>query len=93
MIIVYLILAFILFVILFIRQPMFGNTPAGERLDRIRKSPNFKDGKFQNLSHTPDLTEGVSYSAVLKEFIFFKSKRSKPSETMPSKKTDLLNRL
>ncbi len=59
---------------------MFGKTPSGERMNRMINSPNFKNGKFKNLSHTPDLTEGVSYYAVLKEFIFFKSKREKPGQ-------------
>jgi L-ascorbate metabolism protein UlaG (beta-lactamase superfamily) len=71
-------------------QPKFGKMPAGERLEQIKRSPNYKDGKFQNLSHTPDLTEGTSYYAVLKEFIFQKSKRNKPADTIPSVKTNLL---
>jgi L-ascorbate metabolism protein UlaG (beta-lactamase superfamily) len=91
MIILFILVALILVVFLFMQQAMFGKMPRGERLEKIKNSSNFKNGKFQNLSHTPDLTEGVSYYAVLKEFIFSKSKRSKPSEAMPSKKTDLLN--
>jgi|GEM_PF-4653312 len=47
MIIVYVFLAFILFVILFIQQDMFGKTPSGERLDRIKKSSNFKEANFK----------------------------------------------
>jgi hypothetical protein len=69
---------------------MFGNVPAGERKEQVKKSANFKDGKFQNLSNTPALTEGASYYAVLKEFLFYKSKRGKPLDLIPSKKTDLL---
>ena len=34
----------------------FGKLPAGERLARIEQSPNYRDGHFQNLSETPDLT-------------------------------------
>jgi L-ascorbate metabolism protein UlaG (beta-lactamase superfamily) len=37
------------------------------------------------------LTEGASYSNMLKEFIFGKSKSSKPPSVLPSAKTDLLN--
>ena len=51
MIILIFLVAIILIVVLFMRQSMFGNVPAGERLERIKKSPNFKDGKFQNLSN------------------------------------------
>lgn len=91
MIVVYIFLALTFIVIVFMQQDMFGKTPTGERLERIKKSPNFKDGKFENLRHTPFLTEGVSYYVVLKEFIFSKNKRGKPSKKIPSKKTDLIN--
>ena len=65
--------------------------PSGERLNRIEKSINYKYGQFQNQSYTPDLTEGVSYYAVIKEFLFNKSKRNIPTSVLPSKKTDLLS--
>jgi len=76
---------------IFLRQPKFGKLSTGERLKQITEAPNFRNGKFQNLSHTPDLTEGVSYYSVLKEFMFDKQKNAKPSQILPSKKTDLLN--
>jgi len=75
----------------FLKEPQFGRMPSGARLERIKKSPNFRDGQFQNLSVTPDLAEGVSYFTVLKEFIFDKSKRIKPETTIPSVKSDLLH--
>lgn len=78
-------------VVLFMKQPQFGKTPSGGRLIKINKSPNYKDGQFQNLSKTPMLTEGASYSAMLKEFFFGKSKSSKPPFILPTKKTDLLH--
>jgi L-ascorbate metabolism protein UlaG (beta-lactamase superfamily) len=83
--------ALILMVYVFMLQEKFGSTPADARLELIQRSPNFKNGKFQNQSHTPDLTEGVSYYAVLKEFFFSKQKQKKPSQSLPSKKTDLLH--
>ena len=78
-------------VYIFLQQPKFGKKSTGERLEKIKQSPNYKNGQFQNLSHTPDLTDGVSYFTVMKEFFFGKSKRSKPATTLPSQKTDLLN--
>lgn len=78
-------------VILFMQTPQFGRKPTGERLKKIELSPNYKDGQFQNLSHTPDLAEGVSMSNVLWKFFFGKSKRSKPKVALPSQKTDLLH--
>lgn len=77
------------FVIL--NQSKFGKLPSGERLEKIKKSPNYKDGSFKNQSFTPVLTEGVSYFTMLKEYFFDKNKNLYPSEEIPSTKTDLLN--
>ena len=76
---------------LFLQLPMFGKQPSGARLERIKQSPNYKDGKFQNLNHTPDLAEGVSYYRVMSDFFFKKSPRQKPKLALPSQKTDLLH--
>src|SRR6478609_11946568 len=85
------VVGFSIAVYLFMQQTKFGRIPSGERLERIKKSPHYKDGSFKNLRHTPDLTEGVSYYAVMKEFIFSEKKRVKPIDTIPSIKTNLLN--
>lgn len=75
---------------IFLQQDKFGKTPSGARLERIKHSPNYRDGQFQNLSHTPALTEGVSYWAVMKEFFFSDKKRKVPTDSLPSEKVDLL---
>jgi L-ascorbate metabolism protein UlaG (beta-lactamase superfamily) len=85
-----IIAAFTVAVYGFMLQPKFGSTPSGESLQRIKTSPNYNNGKFKNQSHTPDLTEGTSYYAVLKEFLFKNKPRKKPSQTLPSAKTNLL---
>ena len=81
----------IITVYLFLQQPKFGKKSTGERLEKIKQSPNYKDGQFQNLSNTPDITEGANYFTVLKEFFFGKNKRNKPATILPSQKTNLLN--
>ena len=86
-----IIVAFTLVVFVFLQQAKFGKLPSGERLERIKKSPNYKNGSFQNVSITPNLTEGASYYAVLKEFMFGASKHRIPEDNMPSRKTDLLS--
>lgn len=91
MIIVSIIAVLAIAVSLFLQQPKFGRRPTGERMQRILRSPNFRNGKFNNLSHTPDLTEGVSYYAVMREFFFNRSKNRKPPIVLPSSKTNLLN--
>ena len=86
-----LIVLIAVFIWLFMQQPPFGKFSSGERLERIKRSPNYKDGQFQNIHHTPNLAEGVSMLTVMRKFFFGKSKRSKPAGILPSKKTDLLN--
>lgn len=89
MLIIILILILIVAVRLFMQQPQFGKAPDSDRLERIKNSPNYRNGKFQNLSYTPDLKEGVSYYTVIKDFFFGKSKRNIPAIVLPSVKTDL----
>jgi L-ascorbate metabolism protein UlaG (beta-lactamase superfamily) len=81
-------LLFALIVYAFMQQPQFGRAPQGKRLERIRQSPNFRDGKFHNLSPTPDLTNGATYFSVLREFLSAKPRRI-PSHEIPHTKTDL----
>ncbi|WP_348798194.1 MBL fold metallo-hydrolase [Flavobacterium adhaerens] len=76
---------------LFLQHPQFGKKPSGERLLQIQKSPNYKNGKFQNEHFTPDLTEGYTMAGVLFEFLFKKIEGRSPIEKIPSVKTDLLN--
>lgn len=81
----------IVIILIFMQQPQFGKQPTGERLERIKQSPNYSDDKFQNLSPTPSLAEGASYYTVFKEFFFGKKVRNKPQDNIPSKKEDLLH--
>lgn len=89
MIIITVLVVFIIAVYVFMQQSKFGKPPAGQRLETIQSSPNYRDDKFQNQRPTPDLTDGANYYSVLKDFIFNKSKRSIPAVSLPSKKTNL----
>ncbi|WP_246269703.1 MBL fold metallo-hydrolase [Pedobacter panaciterrae] len=73
----------------YIRQAKFGQAPTAQRLELIKKSPRYKDGKFQNTHHTPDLTEGYSISGILYDQLFGDHPRRSPTAIIPSKKTDL----
>lgn len=44
--------------VVFVNQPQFGRIPQGERLERIKKSPHYKEGQFRNLHATPMMTSG-----------------------------------
>jgi len=80
---------FFLIIIAFTRQKKFGKTPRGKRLAQIRQSPHYKKGTFQNLHHTPALTEGSGFFSVMKKFLFERNKRITPVDPIPSVKTDL----
>ena len=67
----------------------FGQTPRGERLERIKKSPNYSDGEFKNLSETPVLTTDESRFKVMIGFMFKKKIRTTPEDSIPVIKTDL----
>ncbi|WP_442795847.1 MBL fold metallo-hydrolase [Pelobium manganitolerans] len=81
----------ILSIVLFFSSAVFGARPSGARLVKIRQSPNYRNGAFQNLDKTPVLAEGYSYKSVLYENLFVSKPRHKPSTPLPSVKTDLLN--
>jgi L-ascorbate metabolism protein UlaG (beta-lactamase superfamily) len=66
----------------------FGKAPAGARLDRMRRSPNYNGDRFENLVPTEVTVKGTSFFKMLREF------RNRPADTVPagrvpSVKTDL----
>lgn len=63
-------------------HPLFGKRPDGERLERIKKSAQFRDGKFQNTNPTPQVTQSLSIA--LYDYFFKKSKEIKPVDVIPS---------
>jgi len=91
----YITIAIIIFILLFsivyTNLPKFGKLPSGKRLERIKQSPYYKNGSFQNQNNTPVLTDGVTYFAAFKDFIFGQKNQVKPIDKIPSTKTNLLN--
>jgi L-ascorbate metabolism protein UlaG (beta-lactamase superfamily) len=77
----------------------FGRTPRGERLERIKNSPNFRDGVFQNQPLPPDMVppEPVSPETGrrtprvfrLLGFAFRDTSGIRPQTDIPAVKTDL----
>ncbi len=90
-ILVFLAMLIIVIGYFYMKKDTFGKLPKGERLIQIENSPHYKNGSFQNLSHTPDLTEGNNYVSVMYDFLFKGSNRKKPGQKIPSIKTDLKN--
>lgn len=76
-------------IFVFIQQPPFGKAPSGQRLQRIKNSANYKNGSFQNIENTPNLAEGVNMLSVLWSFLFDKTPRQVPVDSIPHVQTDL----
>ncbi|WP_231426584.1 MBL fold metallo-hydrolase [Pedobacter sp. Leaf250] len=76
---------------LYMKKPLFGKASDGARLERMKKSPHFKDGVFHNLNQTPELTEGYSTIGVIYDKLFGDHPRVSPIDSIPSKKVDLLH--
>jgi L-ascorbate metabolism protein UlaG (beta-lactamase superfamily) len=72
----------------FLQHPKFGRFPSGKRLEQIEKSPNYRNGRFQNLPPTPVMSEEASYFMMFKDYI---AAKNKPDVVIPSMKTDLLH--
>lgn len=70
--------------------PIMGKRPSGQRLERIRQSPHYVNGKFQNPVPTGLLRGGVSFFKVLGQFIR-KPRNTVPPAPLPSVRTDLRN--
>lgn len=70
-------------------QPRFGKLPQGDRFDRVQESPNYKDGKFQNLIQTPKFSKDVGWVSLIWSGIFDKNERLVPDSPVPVVKTDL----
>ncbi len=89
-----ILIVFIIGVLAFINQPSFGSTPKEKRLERIKKSPNYQNGKFQNIEPTEQLTSDESFLSSLKNILFKRNVNSRPNDDIPSVRTDLwkLNR-
>lgn len=67
---------------------VFGKTPSGERLKRVERSPNYRNGVFQNLEHTPVMRESASYPKLMQKF-FNRPKDVRPNQPVASVRTDL----
>lgn len=75
-----------------INRKAFGGVAKGKRLKRIRQSKLYKKRQFQNISHTPSITEGYKMSKVTYDFFFGKKDPLlKPLKEIPALHTDLKN--
>ena len=75
--------------IVFMNQPSFGRIPRGERLARIERSPNYRDGAFRNIHETPLMTLDKGRLQGLLDFVFKDKTGLKPDSALTVVKTDL----
>ena len=85
-----IIAVFFLIVYAFMQQKIFGKNPDAKATEKIKNSANYKNGAFQNLSHTEVMRKGASYPKMIKDFLN-KPKDTTPQQRIPSIKTDLKN--
>ena len=79
---------------IYLHLPRFGKFPSGARLERIRRSPNYRDGKFQNLVETDVIVKksARSFAKTLIHIAFGKKKIAlKPEKPLNMVKRDLNN--
>ena len=75
--------------IAFLHQPSFGRLPKGERLERIKRSPNYREGEFRNIDTTILMTSHKSRLSGIWSFLFRKVEGLRPDEPIPAIKTAL----
>lgn len=75
-------------IFLFMRTAVFGADPADARLERIQKSPNYKDGSFQNREETSVEAKESNAMKLLGGY-WSRSPENEPKTPLPSVKTDL----
>lgn len=77
--------------LVFLNLPRFGRLPQGERLERIKRSAHYKDGGFQNLHPTQQITSDKGRLQTMWQFLTSKPEGLYPKNPIPVIKTDLNN--
>lgn len=75
--------------IAFVHSSRFGRAPRGERLERIKQSPNYRDGQFRNQHTTVLMSSDKNIIGNMINFLFRKKEGLRPNEALPVIKTDL----
>jgi L-ascorbate metabolism protein UlaG (beta-lactamase superfamily) len=71
------------------KQPQFGKAPSGARLEALKRSPNFRNGRFQNITHTTTMSKGYTMVGEIYRWLFKTYPRTRPAGSIPSEKTNL----
>ena len=74
-----------------LNMPVFGGVPSGARLERMKKSPNYRDGEFRNTMPTEMMSSsgGSGFFAVLWKMLFERTDDMEPDKPLTMVKRDL----
>ncbi|ACU63149.1 MBL fold metallo-hydrolase [Chitinophaga pinensis] len=75
--------------LIYMRLPQFGKAPEGQRLTRIERAANYRNGHFENLEATPTFAPGYSFSGEMRKALFATYPGRYPEKDIPAIKTDL----
>ena len=74
----------------YLHTAKFGAFPTGERLEKIKNSPNYRDGEFRNTEPIPISTEKSSMLTRIVSYLSAKKDRPRPPSPVPTIKTNLM---
>lgn len=74
---------------LFVRTAPFGRLPRGERLARIERSPNYRDGEFRNRRPVPMMTSRKGVVRTVAGSLLRSRRNVSPPEPVATVRTDL----
>ncbi|MDD4545642.1 MAG: MBL fold metallo-hydrolase, partial [Bacteroidales bacterium] len=76
------------FVFLYMQLPVFGQKPKGERLERMEKSPNYRNEQFHNQNSTPMFVSKKGMFSVIMDKLFDEKPQGlRPKDIIPTIKT------
>lgn len=76
-------------VVAYLQHPVFGESPGGERLARIERSPNYAEGAFHKQIDAPKRTTEQSEWSMWMETLFRATGSPRPPGAIPATRTDL----
>lgn len=85
-----LLFLFLVVDILIIKRPVYGGKISGQRLERVKQSPNYHDGQFHNLNDKPIMNaKPKQFVKTLRTFLFGKKQGLRPATPLEMVKRDL----
>ena len=75
----------------YLHLPKFGIVPDKISMEKIKHSPNYKNGSFQNKNQIPLMVPKRSTLKAWSDFLFRKYPKTKPENPLPAVKTDIKN--